>query len=48
MSYTHNSCVYEKYHLVGVSVLRGDAVIRAMMWLVACHKQVQGTCVWKQ
>jgi len=34
------------YHMVGDSVLRGDAVIRVMMWVVACHVQVWITYVW--
>jgi len=34
----------EKYHLVGDSVLRGDAIIRVMIWVLALHIQVQGTC----
>jgi len=28
------------YRMVGDSVLRGDAVIRVIMWVVACHIQV--------
>ena len=30
----------------GDSVLIGDAVIRAMIWVVAGHMHRCGTCVW--
>jgi len=30
-------CAWEQYRLLGDSVLRGDAVTRAMMWVVTRH-----------
>jgi len=43
---THIFRVLEKqYRMVGDSVLSGDVVIRVIMWVVACHIQVWGTCV---
>jgi hypothetical protein len=36
----------KRYRMMGDSVLRGDAVTRTMMWVVALHIQVWGyTCV---
>jgi len=32
--------------MLGDSVLRGDAVIKAMMWVVARHVHGRGVCVY--
>jgi len=45
VSCTHIWCVWEQYRILGDSVRRGDAVIRAMMWVVARHMHRRGVCV---
>jgi len=45
MSCTHVQCAWEQYRMLGDSVLRGDAVIRAMMWVVAHHMRRCGAYV---
>ena len=45
VSCTHVACAWEQYRMLGDSVLRGDAVIRAMMWVVTCHMHRRGVCV---
>jgi len=45
VSCIHVWCAWEQYHMLGDSVLRGDAVIRAMMWVVTCHMHRRGVCV---
>jgi len=45
VSCTHGWCAWEQYRMLGDSILRGDAVIRAMMWVVARHMHGRGVCV---
>ena len=46
VSCTHDWCVWEQYRMLEDSVLRGDAVIRAMMWVVARHVHGRGVCIY--
>ena len=42
VSYTHVWCAWEQYRMLGDSVLRGNAVTRAMMWVVTRHMHGRG------
>ena len=45
VSCTHVWCVWEQYRMMGESVLRCDAVTRAMMWVVTRHMHGRGVYV---
>ena len=46
VSCTHAWCVWEQYRMLGYSVRWGDAVVRAMMWVVARHMHGWGVSVY--
>jgi len=45
VSRTHVWCARKQYRMLGDSILRGDVVTRAMMWVVTCHMHGCGVYV---